>query len=178
MHLTIVFDEPTLVDVEELATVHVRCWQEAYVAILPKEYLAGLPVSDRVKLWQRLISSPEVFKQVARVDGNIVGFITCGEPVDGAGMGADGEIYAVYVLKNCQGHKIGRSLMAFAARFWLSKGGRKLVVLFIAANAQAEAFYTSLGGTQVHEGTFELAGMTVPEKAMIFTDLARLAAYP
>ncbi len=68
--------------------------------------------------------------------------------------------------------------MASAARFWLLKGGCKLIVLFIAANAQAEAFYTSLGGTQVHEGTFGLAGMTVPEKSMIFTDLARLAAHP
>lgn len=61
-------------DAEELAAVHVLCWREAHADILPMEFLADLSVSDRVKLWQHLISSPKVFKQVACVDGNIVGF--------------------------------------------------------------------------------------------------------
>lgn len=176
--MTIAYEEPTLADVTRIALAHVRCWQEAYAGVLPDDYLTALPVREKIVLWQKMVSTPDVFKCVACVGGEIAGFILCGEPKDGAGLGADGEILVIYVLQAFQGHKIGRSLMAFAARFWLSKGGRKLVVLFIAANAQAEAFYTSLGGTQVHEGTFELAGMTVPEKVMIFTDLARLAAYP
>lgn len=169
---------PLPADVEELAAVHVRCWQEAYADILPTDYLAGLPVPDRAELWRRLIASPHVFKQVARVDGNIAGFITCGEPVDGAGLGADGEIHAVYVLKNYQGHRIGRSLMAAAARFWLSRGGRKLIVLFFAANEGAERFYRSLGGVQVYDGMHEFTGMAIADRGLIFDDLAQLAAYP
>jgi ribosomal protein S18 acetylase RimI-like enzyme len=176
--MIIAYEEPTLADVTRIARVHVRCWQEAYAGVLPDDYLAALPVREKILLWQKMVSAPDVFKRVTRVGGEFAGFILCGEPKDGAGLGADGEILVIYVLQAFQGYKIGRSLTVAAAQFWLSKGGHKLVVLFIAANAQAEAFYTSQGGTQVHEGTFELAGMTVLEKAMTFTDLARLAAYP
>ena len=89
---------------------------------------------------------------------------------------ADGEIFAIYILKAFHGRKIGRSLIAAAARFWLSKGGRNLIVLSMAGNTQATAFYEALGGVQVYEGSFEIAGTRMADKGHLFSNLAELAA--
>jgi ribosomal protein S18 acetylase RimI-like enzyme len=174
--LSIVFDEPGLPDAEEIARVHVRCWQESYAELLPDEFLKNLSVDAKIEQWRQTVSHPQVFKRVAREAGRIVGFVSCGPAREGAAKGADGEIFAIYVLKAFHGRKIGRSLIAAAARFWLLEGGRTLIVLSMAGNTQATAFYEALGGVQVYEGSFEIAGTRMTEKGHLFSNLADLAA--
>jgi ribosomal protein S18 acetylase RimI-like enzyme len=174
--LSIAFDEPTLADAEEIARVHVQCWQEAYAGLLPDEFLKNLSVDTKIAQWRLTVSHPQVFKRVAREAGRIVGFVSCGPAREGASKGADGEILAIYILKTFHGRKIGRSLIAAAARFWLSKGGRNLIVLSMAGNNQASAFYEALGGVQVYEGSFEIAGTRVADQGHLFNNLAELAA--
>ena len=174
--MSITFDEPTLADVEKIASVHVRCWQESYAGLLPDEFLRNLSVDTKIEQWKQTISIPQAFKLVARDAGRIVGFVSCGSAREGAGKGADGEILAIYILKAYHGRKIGRALIAGAARFWLSKGGRNLIVLSIAGNNQAAAFYQALGGVQVYEGSFEIAGTIIADQAHLFINLAELAA--
>ena len=174
--MSIAFDEPTLADVEEIARVHVQCWQESYADLLPAEFLKNLSIDARIAQWRQTISDPEVFTRVAREAGRIVGFVSCGPAREGAAKGADGEIFAIYILKAYHGRKIGRSLIAAAARFWLSKGGRNLIVLSMAGNNQAAAFYEALGGVQVYEGSFEIAGTRMADKGHVFNNLTELAA--
>ena len=174
--MSIAFDEPTLADAEEIARVHVQCWQESYADLLPDEFLKNLSVDAKIEQWRQTVSHPQVFKRIAREAGRIVGFVSCGSAREDAAKKADGEIFAIYVLKTYQGRRIGRSLIAAAARFWLSKGGRKLIVLFMAGNTQASAFYEALGGVQVYEASFEIAGTRMAEKGHLFSNLADLAA--
>jgi ribosomal protein S18 acetylase RimI-like enzyme len=174
--LSIAFDEPALADAEEIARVHVQCWQESYAELLPDEFLKSLSVDAKIEQWRQTISDPQVFKRVAREAARIVGFVSCGPAREGAVKGADGEIFAIYILKAFHGRKIGRSLIAAAARFWLSKGGRKLIVLSMAGNTQVTGFYEALGGVQVYEGSFEIAGTRMADKGHIFSNLADLAA--
>ena len=173
--MSIVFNEPALADVDEIARVHVQCWQESYVSILPDEFLRSLSIDAKIKQWRQTISDPQIFKLVASEAGRIVGFVSCGSAREGAGKGADGEILAIYILKAYHGRKIGRSLISAAARFWLSKGGRNLIVLSMAGNSQASAFYQALGGIQVYEGNFEIAGMVKVDKGHLFNNLAELS---
>jgi ribosomal protein S18 acetylase RimI-like enzyme len=174
--LRIVFDEPTLADAEEIARVHVQCWQESYAELLPADFLGKLSADARVAQWRKAISDPDVFVRVARDAGRIVGFVSCGPAREDAAKEADGEILAIYILKAYHGRKIGRSLIAAAARFWLSKGGRNLFALSIAGNNQAAAFYGALGGVQVYEGSFQIAGTWIADKGHLFNNLAELAA--
>jgi ribosomal protein S18 acetylase RimI-like enzyme len=174
--LSITFDEPTLADVEEIASVHVRCWQESYAGLLPDAFLQNLSIDAKIEQWRQTILDPQVFTRVAREAGRIVGFVSCGSVREGADKGADGEILAIYLLKAYHGRKIGRRLIAAAARFWLSKGGRRLIVLSMAGNNQASAFYEALGGVQVYEGSFEIAGTRIGDKGHLFNNLAELAA--
>jgi len=143
--LRITFDEPTLADAEEIARVHVQCWHESYANLLPAEFLRKLSADARVAQWQTAISDPEVFVRVAREAGRIAGFVSCGAAREDA------------------------------ARFWLSKGGRNLIVLSMAGNTQATAFYEALGGVQVYEGSFEIAGTSMADRGHLFNNLAALA---
>jgi GNAT superfamily N-acetyltransferase len=174
--LSIAFDEPALADAEEIARVHVQCWQESYADILPAEFLKKLSAEARIAQWRRTISDPDVFMRVARDASGIVGFVSCGAAREDAAKEADGEIFAVYILKAYHGRRIGRAFIAAAARFWLSKGGRNLIVLSMAGNKQAAAFYEALGGVQVYEGSFEIAGVPMADKGHLFNNLAELAA--
>ena len=174
--MSIAFDEPTLADVEEISRVHVHCWQESYAGLLPDEFLRDLPIDAKIVQWRQTISDPQVFKLVARDAGRIVGFVSCGAAREDAAKEADGEIFAVYILQAYHGRRIGRAFIAAAARFWLSKGGRNLIVLSMVGNKQAAVFYEALGGVQVYEGSFEIAGIPMADKGHLFNNLAELAA--
>ena len=173
--MSIAFAEPTPADVEEIARVHVQCWQESYAGLLPDDFLKNLSVDEKIAQWRQTVSDPQVFTWIAREAGRVVGFVSCAPAREGAARGADGEILAIYILKAYQGRKIGRSLMAAAARFWLSKGGRSLIVLSMAGNTQAAAFYEALGGVRVYEGSFVIAGTRIDEIGHLFNNLAELA---
>jgi ribosomal protein S18 acetylase RimI-like enzyme len=173
--VSITFDEPTLADAEEIARVHVQCWQESYANLLPVEFLKNLSVDAKIEPWRQIISDPQIFKRVARDAGRIAGFLSCGVAREDAAKEADGEIFAIYILNAYHGQRIGRALFAAAARFWLSKGGRNLIVLSMAGNKQAATFYEALGGVQVYEGNFEIAGIPMIDKGHLFNNLAELA---
>jgi ribosomal protein S18 acetylase RimI-like enzyme len=172
----IAFRQPTLADIDGLAALHVLCWQQAYEDILPTEYLKTLSVDDRAKGWRDTIGDPQVFKLIACDGQRIVGFVSAGPARHDAVAHGDGEIYAIYNHRDFYRRGIGRNFMARAAEFWLTRDGRSLVVLFIAANSQAESFYTSLGGCRVYDGLFDIAGMNIGEKGIVFRDLPELAA--
>ena len=174
--MSIAFDEPTLADVEVIARVHVQCWQEFYAGLLPDEFLKNLSIDAKIVQWRQTVSDPQVFKLAAREAGRIVGFVSCGPARESATKEADGEIFAIYILKDYRGRRIGRALIAAAARIWLSKGGRSLVVLSMAGNNQAATFYQALGGVQVYEGSFEIAGTMIADQGHLFNNLAELAA--
>ena len=174
--MTLHYRTATLDDVDELSRLHVLCWQQAYEGLLPAEFLRDLSVEQRAASWRLTVADPEAFVLVACVHNQIVGFVSCGPSRKVAASYGDGEIYAIYIYRDHYRKGIGRRFMAEAAKFWLAKGGQSLVVMFIAANAQAESFYQSLGGVQVWEGVFEIAGIPVPDKAHAFDNLAALAA--
>jgi len=163
-------------DVDELSRLHVLCWQQAYEGLLPAEFLRGLSVEQRAASWRLTVADPEALVLVACVQDQIVGFVSCGPSRKEAVSYGDGEIYAIYIHRDYYRKGIGSRFMAEAAKFWLAKGGHSLVVMFIAANAQAESFYHSLGGVQVWEGMFEIAGIPVPDKAHVINNLIELAA--
>jgi GNAT superfamily N-acetyltransferase len=174
--VTIQYRQPTEHDIDEISRLHVLCWQQAYAGILPEEYLKTLSIHDRAEGWRNTINDPEVFKLIACADHRIVGFVSAGPARDDAITHGDGEIYTIYNHRDFYRRGIGRNFLARAAEFWLTRSGRSLVVLFIAANAQAELFYSSLGGHHVHESVFDIAGITIGEKGRAFVNLAELAA--
>jgi GNAT superfamily N-acetyltransferase len=98
----------------------------------------------------------------------------CGPPLEARGLGADGEILAIYLRRSTQGQGIGRQLMARAAEFWLGQAGRSLVVLSLRDNHGAARFYEALGGVVVYSGCTEIGEVELANQAHRFSDLAAL----
>ena len=68
--MNIAFNEPTLADVEEMARIHVQCWQESYVDLLPDEFLKNLSIDEKLGQWRKTVPDPQVFTRVAREAAN------------------------------------------------------------------------------------------------------------
>lgn len=165
---------PVAADAEAIARVHVTCWQETYRGIVADAHLDQLSFTSKLKFWQQTLVLKDNFMLVARKGRALAGFISWGAVRAEPAHGADGEIYALYLLARYQGQGIGRQLYEAAARSWARHGGESLLVLYLAANTRAGAFYRAMGGTEVGSGYWGVAEQALEDKAARFDNLAAL----
>jgi ribosomal protein S18 acetylase RimI-like enzyme len=166
-------------DVEGIAKAHVQGWRESYKDFLTPDALAGLSVEERMQMWQRALAElePRAKLLVAETDGGeIVGFIR-GGPIRGKEpelLGAEAEIFAIYLLDRVKRQGIGRKLMAGVFDHLAAHGFRSVGLWVLKDNLGARRFYEALGGTAGPEQSFDLRGQIVTEVAYRF-ELTRQA---
>ncbi|MGO4189221.1 GNAT family N-acetyltransferase [Pseudarthrobacter sp. TAF60_1] len=134
-------------DVERLAEVHLRCWQETYRGMLSDAFLAAVDPAGRLALWHQLLDRPEPAEVWAACDdGIVVGFAGIRRlPAPGSPEGhpspssGDLELWGLYLLASHQGLGLGRRLLEAAL-------GARAASLWVAAdNHKAIGFYTRFG---------------------------------
>jgi len=152
----------TPADAEALARLHVASWREAYAGIVPQEILDGVDMAGRIARWREHLGQDGI-TFVAAAGGELAGFIRAAAPEEPLVAGADGHIFALYILRRHARQGIGRQLLARAAAAWDGRGGRALSVGVLTENAPAVAFYRALGA--------EFA-----RSIYVFKDLGALAA--
>lgn len=86
--------------------VHWQSWHETYKGLLSQDYLQTI---TREKCLQIAMNYPEN-TLIAQVEGQVVGFACYGKCADEEAQ-ETGEIFAIYVLENYHGQKIGYRLM-------------------------------------------------------------------
>jgi ribosomal protein S18 acetylase RimI-like enzyme len=142
-------------DAEDVVRVHVRTWRHAYAGIVPDDVLAALDrqVEQRVHRARERWSASERsnFRTVVAIDGGgVVGFATFGpyrldqgrpEPVDPA----VGEVLAIYVDPDRQGHGHGRALMDAAVAGLRAGGAGEIRLWVLAENTPSRRFYERYG---------------------------------
>jgi GNAT superfamily N-acetyltransferase len=156
-------------DAAEIASIHVRSWQDAYRGIVADEYLDALDIGQRTHVWASVLNhTAEGFQGstsiVALVDGVVAGFATVGglrgaDPADNAG-----EIYSIYACPAVWGIGVGRALINAAVVQLERQGYRGLFLWVLEANARARAFYERQGWN--HDGeaqTIEVGGRPLSE---------------
>jgi len=161
--------EATLADARGIAEVHVASWRTTYRGIMPDAYLASLSVDDRERSWARQISAPNyeavtyVVEDEGRDEaGRIVGFASGGPRYVGDSA-YSGELYAIYLLEEEQGHGLGRRLVRAVAERLAREGMTSMLVWVLETNP-ARRFYESLGGVLLPERQyFERAGSRLVE---------------
>jgi ribosomal protein S18 acetylase RimI-like enzyme len=133
-------------DVEALAEVHVRCWQETYRGLLSQEFLAAQHSGTRLPLWRHLLESAEPAEAwVASDGGRIVGFAGIRREPGASSHGfeppssGDLELWGLYLLASHQGLGLGRRLLEAAL------GGEAASLWVAAHNARAIGFYGHFG---------------------------------
>jgi ribosomal protein S18 acetylase RimI-like enzyme len=170
--VTIRIRDAVAADAEGIARVHVQGWRESYKDFLRPEALAGLSVEERLRMWQEAFAKPDPQARtlVAEAGGEIAGFAR-GGPVRAenvALLGAETEIYAIYLLDKVKRQGIGRRLMQGVFDHLARQGFHSVGLWVLRDNLAARRFYESLGGTPGREQAFDLRGDNVVEVAYRF----------
>ncbi|HFH9946094.1 TPA: N-acetyltransferase family protein [Streptococcus suis] len=126
-------------EIQGKAYVHWKSWQEAYADLLPQEFLENVYTLERCQDWA--VRYPQNVL-VALVDEQVVGF-TCYGASSQEDLQPAGEIYALYVLSDYYGQKIGYQLMQAALEKLQSY--KQISLWVLEGNARAIAFYEKAG---------------------------------
>jgi GNAT superfamily N-acetyltransferase len=144
-------------DARGIAEVHVSSWRTSYRGIVPEARLDELDVESRVLFWETHLET--CFVSVDD-DGAITGFVSAG-PAQNDELGADGEIYAIYLVESAKKQGIGRRLM-YEAASCLKEAGFRALSLWLLKENPARGFYERFGGRIVGEKAYVTGGFTLP----------------
>ncbi|MNV41100.1 Mycothiol acetyltransferase [compost metagenome] len=142
--------EASIEDAEGIATVHVNSWKTTYTGIISESYLATLSVENRTKSWVWTFENRTEYGKVIVAEdkeGKIVGF-SCGGQNRNEQYRHDGELYAIYLLKEYQGIGIGRSLFNSVVES-LKNIGYSSMMLWVLRDNPSLGFYILQGGQRV-----------------------------
>jgi ribosomal protein S18 acetylase RimI-like enzyme len=152
-HLAVAYDLPVgsslivrparVQDVEQMARVHVRCWQEAYRGLMRDAVLddPGFPAA-RERMWTGALTDTRYRHNrvaVAERDDELVGIAMSGPPEDVTAAWVR-QLYVLYVQAADHGTGAGRALLdavidsAESAALWVAD-----------PNPRAQAFYRKHG---------------------------------
>ncbi|HEX6817938.1 MAG TPA: GNAT family N-acetyltransferase [Ktedonobacterales bacterium] len=173
--------EATAEDARGIAEVQVASWQTTYRGLMPESYIASLSIDGRERSLARQLGEPEIatFGYVAEDDSRgtpalIVGFALGGPRREGS-ADYDGELYAIYLLADTQGHGLGRQLVRAVTQHLAREGITSMLVWVLEANPSRH-FYEALGGVLLPERlSFVAAGTPLVEVSYGWRDLASLA---
>lgn len=138
----------TFDDLQDLAVIHVRAWQEAYIGQVPQIYLDHLSVAEKLEQWQERFTSESDrvrYLDLAFANDKMVGFIAYGSGRD-EGAEACGEIYAAYLLKEYWGTGVGYAMFQRAKESWRKHGFSEAYLWVLMENYRAINAYQKWGG--------------------------------
>jgi ribosomal protein S18 acetylase RimI-like enzyme len=159
-------------DAAGIARVHIDSWRSTYQGIVPDSYLDALNEAERAAHWRDLLEHG-MLALVAERSGSVLGFATGGKSRDNT-AGCDAELYAIYLLEEAQGTKIGRDLLRELARS-LSQGGFRSMEVWVLAKNPAKGFYERMGAEYAGSKDIEIGGSTLAEQAYVWPDLSALS---
>jgi putative acetyltransferase len=137
----------TVEDAEGIARVHVATWQDAYVDILPADFLAGLRWQDRADTWRVRLADPDSRSGtwIVTSGGQVVGFASGGPARDDDRSSPQAwELYGIYLASQAWRQGLGTALAAQV----LAELPDEVVdvsLWVLADNARARRFYERLG---------------------------------
>lgn len=130
-------------DGDQLASVHVSGWREAYGEVLPERFYDASALEGRRQMWSRILAADDCDDRVrvARHDDQVIGFALRGPTHGGPDYAPkrDDQLYALYVLSAWYGRNVGQALLdeclqGRGAELWVAQG-----------NTRASRFYEKNG---------------------------------
>ena len=149
-------------DASAIARVHVATWRTAYRGMLPDDFLAALDESHYAERWRRSLADTNSRVYVAQNADGVIGFASGGRERAGED-GYAGELYAIYVLQEAQGHGHGRGLVRAVSGGLQELGLPDMIVWVLRDNLSARRFYERLGGVYVREQPITIGSTLLQE---------------
>jgi GNAT superfamily N-acetyltransferase len=155
-------------DIPAISRVYVQTWQETYLGVVPYGYLYAMSAPELEQEFFTEQHSKQAVSYVAEDAGRIIGFISGGYERQGDTI-YNGEIYALYVLKNCQRQGIGTKLVsALAAR--LNHFGIYSMLVWVLIQNPYRRFYEKLNGMYLRNHRMPFAGEVIDVAAYGWLD--------
>ena len=155
-------------DLPAMSHVYVQTWQETYLGVVPFGYLYAMSAPELEQGFFKEQQSQQVISYVAEDDGEVIGFISGGYERQ-ADTIYNGEIYALYVLKNHQRQGIGTKLVsALAAQ--LNHFGIYSMLAWVLVQNPYRRFYTKLNGMYLRNNRMRFAGEVIDVAAYGWLD--------
>jgi ribosomal protein S18 acetylase RimI-like enzyme len=161
-----------LSDVKGIAKVHVDSWKTTYVNIVQEEYLNNLTYESREQIWINNIPDGGVYV-AENSEGLIVGFSSGGRERSSKYNGFDGELYAIYILKEYQGQGIGKALVKPIINEIKGMGLNSMLVLVLEDNI-SRLFYEALGAKKIDAIEVQIAGKKLSELVYGWEDIRNI----
>ncbi|OIB02851.1 GCN5 family acetyltransferase [Paenibacillus sp. LC231] len=165
-------------DAAGIANVHVNSWKTTYKGIVEDRFLENLSAADRIEGWRRKLANMPEDEQllvIADEDGKVYGFMSYGMEREQK-ISDEGELYAIYLLKEIQGMGWGRELFARLKEFLQKNGYRSLLVWVLEGNS-AEHFYKHMGGQERRRKKIVIGGKTHTEVALLWSSIDRIGSF-
>lgn len=161
-----------LADVKAIAKVHVDSWKTTYTNIVPEEYLNNLTYESREQIWKNEIPNGGVYV-AENSERQIVGFSSGGKERSGEYKLFDGELYAIYILKEYQGQGIGKTLVKPIINDIKGMGLNSMLVLVLEDNI-SRLFYEKLGAKKIDAIEVQIAGKKLSELVYGWKDIRNI----
>ena len=131
-------------DVDQISKLHVTCWHETYVGLLPDAEIARRNLQYRRQQWHKMLSDDH--STTVMIDAT--GFAQIGPQRD-ASLQAQypRELYALYVVQSAHGTGAGQMLLNDC----IARGTGGFTALVLKGNARAIAFYRKAGGMWIKD---------------------------
>ena len=159
-------------DAGGIAHVHVTSWLETYRGLMPDSVLDNLSVERRTKqLEHTLEDGSDIYHLtlVAEANHKVVGFANYGKEREGDPE-YQGELFAIYILKEFHEEGIGREMVKHVASGLLAIDISSMLVWVLEDNL-SKRFYERLGGEYLREKQVQTGDSILQEKAYGWRDI-------
>jgi GNAT superfamily N-acetyltransferase len=124
--------------------------ETTYRGIYPDDKLDNYDFDKNTEKFKNIISNENVDLYVVIVDGEIIGYMSCGVPIRSYDD-YEQKIGLLYLLKDYHGKGIGRALCELACEMLKMRGYDRFFVFYNKYNEVGRKFYEAIGGKLVEE---------------------------
>ena len=160
-------------DAATMAHVYVQTWKDTYLGLVPFGYLYAMSAGELEKGFLNETASKRAFSFVAEDAGEIIGFISGGYARQDDSI-YEGEIYALYVLKNHQRKGIGGRLV-LALVTALNRCDVHSMLVWVLEKNPYRRFYEKLNGVILRKKRLPFAGEMIDTIAYGWIDTSLIA---
>lgn len=155
-------------DCKTIAHIVTVAWQQTYRGIVNDEFLDNLSINEKERGEKSFnkFNDKDNHQFVLVVDDKIVGFIKVGI-TDYIEYENQGEIFALYIIKEYQGKGYGRELIKYGIDELKRLGCSKMIIGCLKDNSSNE-FYKHIGGKFIKTRIFKLPNQELIENVYYY----------